>query len=130
MPEIVDLLAPAPLGPTLTPGLEIPTARRAFSAAQPRLAGAPISPEQTLSIGWHDTSVNLETGSFAVVQLNAGLDDLIGEIVRVRFAGRSVFAYVLDSADVPVQLSLTRRLFAALNRLTLEELRGKVAPVA
>jgi hypothetical protein len=37
---------------------------------------------------------------------------------------------VLDDADVPVQLSITRRLFLALNRLTVASLQCNVAPVA
>lgn len=100
-----------------------------FSTAQALFAGGPLADPQRLAVGWHDSSVNPESGSFALVQTGAGLDDLIGEIIRVQFYTREVFAYVLDSADVPAQVSITRRLFLALNRLTIVSLQANVAPV-
>jgi hypothetical protein len=109
--------------------IEILVGRRAFRAAQQLFAGAPLSTPQSLDVGWHDSSVNPETGSFAVVQTGAGLDDLIGEIVQVRYYSRQVFAYVLEDADVPTPISITRRLFLALYRLTVVSLPVKVAPV-
>lgn len=110
---------------------EIQAGRRAFAVAQALLAGGPIggSGSQQLTVGWHDSSVNAENGSFAVVAQNAGLDDLVGEIVSIDYFGRVIFAYVLTTADVPVQVSVTRRLFLALNRLTLTSLTAAVAPV-
>lgn len=130
MPEILDPGSVAvPGSRPVRPDPSILTGRRAFSAAQPLFAGGPVGPEQTLSVGWHETSVSEETGSFAVVAQNAGLDDFVGEVVRVRFLARHVYAYVLDTADVPVQLSVTRRLFLVLNRLTLESLPASVVAV-
>lgn len=107
--------------------IEITTGRRAFAKAQELFSGAPVGSSQRMSVGWHDTSVNAETGSFAVVQ--AGFEDLVGEIVRVTSNRRQVFCYVLDTADVPVQLSVTRRVFLALNRLTIEALPADVVAV-
>lgn len=106
---------------------EIQAGRRAFAKAQSLLSGGPIQPSVALNVGWHDTSVNPERGSFAVVA-NAH-QDLVGEIVQVAFSGRTVYAYVLTTADVPVDLSVTRRLFLALNRLTLVSLPCQVSPV-
>jgi hypothetical protein len=137
MPEIVDITvqggpsAPVPqVLPSSAQEVEILAARRAFAVAQALLSGGPIQAPANLSVGWHDSSVNSESGSFAVVQTNAGLDDLIGEVVQVDYNGRVVFAYVLEDADVPVQVSVTRRVFLALNRLTIESLTCAVAPVA
>lgn len=108
---------------------EILAGRRAFGTAQALFAGGPVGRSQRLSVGWHGTSVNTETGSFAVVRDGAGLDDLVGEIVRVTSNRREVFVYVLDTADVPVAVSLTRRVFLALNRLTIEALPADVVAV-
>lgn len=109
--------------------MEIVTGRRSFIAAQALFSGGPVGKSQKLSVGWHDTSVNPETGSFAVVQATAGLDDLVGEIIRVTNNRREVFVYVLDTADVPVQVSLARRAFVALYRLTVEALPADVVVV-
>lgn len=111
--------------------MEIMAGRRAFATAQQLLAGGPISgiPPRQLAIGWHDSTVNPEQGSFAVVQQNAGLDDLVGEIVSIAYAGVIVYAYVLATADVPAQLSVCRRVFVALNRLTLVSIPATVRPV-
>jgi hypothetical protein len=138
MPQVVDITipggGPAPVAPEQLAGrgqeVEILAARRAFSTAQTLLAGGAIQAAQNLTVGWHDSSVNGESGSFAVVQANAGLDDLIGEVVMISFYSRSVFAYVLEDVDVPVQLSVTRRLFLALNRLSIVQLPCRVVPVA
>lgn len=110
---------------------EIQAGRRVFAVAQQLLAGGPVSgtPAQSLAVGWHDSSVNPEDGSFAVVGQNQGLDDLVGEIISVTYFGTTIYAYVLDIADVPVQISVTRRLFCALNRLTLTSLTAVVRPV-
>jgi hypothetical protein len=136
MPEIIDITVQggpsAPIPQQIPSGaqeVEILAARRAFAVAQTLLAGGAIQAAQNLSVGWHDSSVNSESGSFAVVQSNAGLDDLIGEVVKVSFYDRSVFAYVLEDDDVPTQVSITRRLFLALNRLTIVSLECGVVPV-
>ena len=78
-----------------------------------------------MDAGWHDTQTHPETGAFALVRTGAGLDDLVGEILRVTSAApsaRSVYVYCLGSAGVPTDLSLTRRGFAALGLLSLESL--------
>lgn len=137
MPDVVEVVVPggpsAPVVQQLPSGVqevEVLAARRAFGVAQELLAGGPVQAAVSLSVGWHDSSVNPESGSFAVVQSNAGLDDLIGEVVLVTFYSRSVFAYVLEDDDVPTQLSLTRRCFLALNRLSIVSLQCNVVPVA
>lgn len=138
MPEILDPGGPSPFAPPGggSPARPLPTVaemtllgigRRAFPAAQELLAGSPTAPEQRMVLGWHDSSVSAETGSFAVVAVGGGLDVLIGQIVRVRYGHRTVFAYVLAAADVPVELSLTRRTFAGLSPLSPESIDALVA---
>jgi hypothetical protein len=106
---------------------EILHARRAFADAQALLAGEPLSAKATLvTVGWHDTATNPEAGSFAVIGSDSGLDDWIGEIVLAKVNGRECFVYVIASADVPVQLSLARRAFAALGLLSTERAAGYV----
>lgn len=111
--------------------LTLMAARRSFATAQGLLAGGPVSglPARLLEVGWHDSSVDAEDGSCAVVQTGAGLDDLVGEVVGVTFGGVTVYAYVLTTADVPVVVSVTRRVFAALYRLTPASLLASVAVV-
>jgi hypothetical protein len=111
--------------------VEIMAGRRVFATAQALLSGGPIAglASQRLSVGWHNSSVNSESGSFAVVAQNGGLDDLVGEIVSIKYSNAIIYAYVLTTADVPVQLSVTRRLFLAMNRLTLESITADVRPV-
>lgn len=130
MPEILELGTPPVARRTLIPGTEIETGRRAFATAQQYFLGGPVDVEQQMTVGWYDTSVNPETGCFALVQQNAGLDDWVGEILRVTFGRRVVFVYVLDTADVPWQLALARRPFVALHRPSVEQIVARVVPTA
>lgn len=110
---------------------EVMLGRRAFPMAQQLLAGSVESQlPQLVETGWHDTSVHPETGAFALVRQGAGLDDLIGEILRVQAQDRTAYVYCLGSADVPTDLSLARRAFLALGLLALESLGTSVAVVA
>lgn len=107
---------------------EVLNAQRAFSEAQALLAGEPstdVLPAE-LHVGWHDTGVHPETGAFAVVGLDAGLDDWVGEVLRVTANGRACFVYVMSVADVPTPLSLARRAFASLSVLSAESILGLV----
>lgn len=137
MPEVVDDPTPADAsglgvssGHTGTAGeMELNVGRRAFPLTQEKFYGLPVSAPQSLECGWHDTSVNPESGAFALVQQNAGLDDLIGEIVRVAYGSKMVYVYVLQAAAIPTQFSLYRRAWLGLGRLSLESLECEVAPV-
>jgi hypothetical protein len=101
-----------------------------YSAQELLGTGATETVERTVC-GWHGTWLDPEPqgASFAVVDREGDLADLVGERIRVSAYGRSVVAYVhrateLDSGDV--HLSLSRRAFAALAVLSTEELRVKV----
>lgn len=110
---------------------EILDARRAFPTSQGLLGGPSVRQVQGLVVtGWHDTSVSGERPSFAVVRRDGPQLDLIGEIIRVSYADRSVFAYVLGSALIPVDLSLARRAFLAIGLLAAESIDATVDVVA
>lgn len=109
---------------------EIMHARRTFVVAQSLLAGEPRDRLPTeIEIGWHDTATHPEVGCFALVGLEAGLDDWIGEIVLVNTNGRACYVYVIASADVPVPLSLARRAFCSLATLSTEAISALVRVV-
>lgn len=69
----------------------------------------------SVSVNWHDTNVDVNDGSFAVVQTGSRLADLVGEIVRIAVGTRSVYAYVVsESTVIPTEVTLTKRAFLAL----------------
>lgn len=137
--------------------------QRAFPEAQRLLAGTPASQTPLrLDVGWHGTDVDPLRWAFAVVGRDAGLGDLIGEVVQISAPGarrdvtgeplllsddlllgddtllgdsltvvdrRSLFVLVVGARSVPVPLSLTRRAFLALGRLTHESLPCRVEVV-
>jgi hypothetical protein len=105
-----------PLGTLLdTDEVEVLAGRRAFPMTQQLLAGAIRSRMPApIETDWHDTGLHPETGAFALVREDGGLDDLIGEIVKVTYGRRSVFVYVLASAQTVSSLSLARRAYFAL----------------
>lgn len=130
-PEVLESSS-YPTGGQITPVVieaEINAGRRAFPVTQELFAGTPFGTALQLQCGWHDTSVNVETGAFAVVQTGAGLDDLIGEIVEVTNGVNLVYVFVLLAAGVPVQLSLARRAWMALSRPSIESLPCTVQAV-
>jgi len=90
--------------------------RRAFAEAQAQLAGIPIvdsvGGEQ---VGWYDTAIDPETGSFAVVsEDDPSAQALIGETIRVEYSARVVYAYVLGARAVSTRVALARRAFLGL----------------
>lgn len=111
---------------------EIAVGRRAFPVTQELFFGAPSGVSQQLAVGWYDAALHSETGAFAVVPADDTQDDLIGEIVSVTFASRTVFAYVITAATLPagMQFALARRAFAGMARLSLEAVLADVVPVA
>lgn len=117
----------SPLAPTQE--LALLAGRRAFPVAQQLLSGSPKAAPQLMKVGWHGSSLDPETGAFARVQRDAGFDDLIGQIVRVYAGNRYVFAYVLGDAVLLSDLSLARRAFAGLARLSLDTLSAEVVSV-
>jgi hypothetical protein len=114
--------------------VELLTARRAFPEAQRVLAA-----ERTLrrlpfsvEVGWHDTRVHHEAGSFALVRRAAAVGVRPGEVVCVTAAltHRSVFVYVVAHEAISTDLSLSRRAFLALGLLTHETLHCTIEVAA
>lgn len=89
---------------------EIMDARRAFPKAQELLFGPPDGELSWVGpCGWHDVSVNREAGAFAVVAFAGPLAESVGEVVRVSRGPRSVFVYIVASADIVQPISIARR---------------------
>lgn len=106
---------PAPVEP------EVASARRAFAEAQAALDSPARGLAATdLQVGWHDTSVHPERGSFAVVRREGPLTPLIGEVLRVTGREGFVIVYCMASGDVPYDLSLARRAMIRLGTLARE----------
>lgn len=109
---------------------EILNARRAFPMAQALLSGVAVRrlPER-VAVGWYGTETHPEAGAFAVVRDGFGLDELVGEVLQVTVAGRSVYVYVVGARGVPTDIALSRRAFFALGRLSRESLLAGVEVV-
>lgn len=109
---------------------EVGMGRRAFPKAQELLAGVPLRQlPSRVDVTWHGTETDEETGSFAVVSLD-GDPDLIGEVLRVSSGGRSVYVYVLGARAIEAPLSLTRRAFLSIARLSRESVPALVEVIA
>ncbi|MGH2898977.1 MAG: hypothetical protein ACRDMZ_09920 [Solirubrobacteraceae bacterium] len=109
---------------------EILMGRRAFPTAQQLLAGVPLRRLPALvEVGWYGTETHSETGAFAVVRSGWGLDDLLGEVLKVTVGRRSVFVYVIGARGVPTDIALARRAFFEVGRLSHETLPAVVEVV-
>lgn len=122
-----------PIAVALEP--EVLASRRAFPQAQAMLAGAPkrmVAPAATVT--WHGSSVHPETGAVALVDPAGPLADLVGEVIRLTRvtpgATRRVFVYVVGSASLDGDLSLTRRAFLSLGLLALSDITAIIETVA
>lgn len=100
-------------------------ARLPYAVAQSVLSlGGPSGVQRLVQVGWHDTFIDPETGSVALVRDDSVLMDLLGERVKVTTqevpVPRSVVAYVhnvVDPRAVEWDLSLSRHLYAQLGLL-------------
>lgn len=104
---------------------EIAAGRLAFSASQRAFDGAVARrATEVRSVSWHGTLVHPEDGAFAVAR--RGLEDLVGEIVRVSWKGRSVLVYVIAPRGVPGDLSLSRAAFLRIAPLSADRVPAVV----
>lgn len=109
---------------------EILTGRRAFAVTQQLFEGVPVRRLPALvDVGWYGTETEPETGAFAVVRDGWGLDDLIGEVLKVTVGQRAVFVYVIGARGVPTDIALARRAFFAIGRLAHETLPALIEVV-
>lgn len=104
-------------------------AARAFTTAQRGLSAGQPEPAQSTLLGWHGVSL-AEPGSYALVQADGPLEDLVGEVAEVRVEARTVRVYVLASADVSEPITIDRRAYLALSELWQPTQRATVARVA
>lgn len=94
-------------------------------------AGGPVNARAALT-GWHDTFLDPETGSNALVRDTGPLVGLLGERIKVTTYGqqvnRSVYAFVHGVAPETLDwdLSLTRHLFGQIASLASDTLSVKV----
>ena len=102
--------------------------RLGFPSAQAKLGETgPTGERFRANVSWHGTRLDPEPqgGSSALVQLDGDLAGLLGERIRLTYGRQSVVAYVVRSTDIGIEgvdISLSRRAFAALGRLSLESL--------
>jgi len=107
--------------------LPFPEAQAVFALGGPERGSTRFVP-----VGWHDTFLDPEEGSVALVREGSGLEELLGERIRVSSQGtanpREVFAYVHDLAptDLAWDISLSRKLFGHLTLLPTEVLNATV----
>jgi hypothetical protein len=114
---------------------EILLSRRAWAVSQAAFDGGLLRVAASFEpVGWHSNEIYSETGAIAVVQAGGGLDDLVGEIVRVRRrlpgGDRVALVYVAGSEATPQRFSVSRRVFLALGNLALETVVAKLEVVA
>jgi hypothetical protein len=104
---------------------EILSARQAFLDAQAALEGTgrtPAEPTGFFPCRWYGSSFHTDRGSYAVVKTDGELGDLVGDRLRLVYGKRSVIVYVFASADVEAEIVITRRSFAALELLAVNEI--------
>ena len=102
---------------------EVLLARQSFSDAQWSFSGLGERFGTYYTCGWYGTELNDERGCFALVDDTGPLADLIGDRLRLRYDQRAVFVYCFGSTELPHDVAITRRAFAALALLSLDEIR-------
>lgn len=109
------------------PEPEVMIGQRAFPTAQALFNTPPLpGTSRYVQTGWHDTATYPLEGAFALIDPESGLDDLIGEVLAVHFAGRTVFVYCYTLVGLPYPLSLYRRAFLGLDLLTTKTILARV----
>jgi hypothetical protein len=98
---------------------EINFGRRDFAAAQALLAATTSTRlPGFVDVGWYGSAVHPESGSFALVGVGQGLEELLGDVVKVTAPnGVAVFAYVVSVRDIATPLALSRRAFLGMDLL-------------
>lgn len=111
--------------------VDLQLSRRSLYISQLAWEGAARSLEAVSTIvGWHGSKTHRETGAVALVPLEGGLSDLVGDIIRVTRLGdaqaRSVLVYVVGRIDTDFGLTIPRRAFQELGLLANESLPARV----
>jgi hypothetical protein len=72
------------------------------------------------TLGWRETTIGAQLGSFCVVNEESPLADLVGDYLRFRYGrDRSVMAYCVASGTIPYEIAVTRRVFAAVESISV-----------
>jgi hypothetical protein len=112
--------------------LEIMQGRRAFPETQRLwLVSSTERAPREVAVGWHEpydasSETIRETGAFALVRADGPYADLVGEFLMVTVGRVTIVVYCLGAADVPSDISLTRRAFLALGPLWEARLAASV----
>lgn len=107
----------------LPPEREILSARLPYLEAQVALSGTvEESVADYFTCGWYGTTMHPDRGAYAIAQADGPLVDYVGDRLRLIYGLRSTIVYVFASADIPWQLGITRRSFAALDLLAKEQI--------
>lgn len=107
---------------------EILVARQGFIDAQAAISlegvGEPFAGRYRL--GWTGSRIADERGSFCVVDEDGPLQELVGDHLRFVYGDRSVLAYCVGGVDLGVDAAVTRRLFAAVELLAVQQITVRV----
>lgn len=104
---------------------EILYGKRAFSKTQELFEGSPVSVffSNPKKATWYGTDVNPHRGAFCVVKEGEGLEDLVGEFLRILYRGRTINVYCLEETpDIDQPIALSRRAWNQIERLTKTEI--------
>lgn len=108
------------------PEPEILEARRSFPDTQAAMAAAGVPTlfgADFYTVSWKGHELTGTQGSFCVVRADGPLANLVGDHLRLRFgASKSVFVYCVGSANLEVDIGVTRRAFAALELLAVDSI--------
>jgi hypothetical protein len=108
---------------------EILDGQRAWLSTQAIFDGGTLrEATEVETVGWYGTRTHTLEGAFAVVRV--GLEDLIGETLRVTHRRRAAVVYVVAARDIPQDVAVTRRSWMAFETLSEFEVRPLVEVVA
>jgi hypothetical protein len=98
---------------------------RPFARAQEQLRGAPSRVVGVHDGGWYDSGAYpaVTAGAAAIVHRGGMLEELVGEVVSVRYRSRLIYVYVHGAADLPTDFALTRQAFLRIGNLAVESAR-------
>lgn len=104
---------------------------RAFPETQNAFSG-PVDSTRArhlVACSWYDTSLSDYEGAFCLIQAGSELEELVGDIVSVKYRGKEIFVYCVGGAELTTDFALFRRAFFALEDLAYDEINAVVQPV-
>jgi len=107
--------------------LEVRLARLPFPGAQAALAGpSERRVAVPVPVAWHSTEAHPERGCFAVLRRGGPYEDLLGQTLLLAHRQRAVYVYAVNLGDVTADISISRRSFLALARLSHSSINCRV----